>query len=117
MRTEIVYGWLFTSVLVLFVVLDAIQVHELSTIKLKVGSYSPLVFNSTCQVLTKFHKVCTKSLFSFRKKGSENTYYLSKKTTLIYVFISNKLDFRNCFLTFITLKLCTNIKNLSKSQF
>ena len=78
-RTEIVYGWLFTSVLDLFVVLNAIQLYELCTIKLKGGYYSHEVLNSTYQVLTKFHKVCTKSLFCFRKKGSEKHSVLVKR--------------------------------------
>ena len=38
-------------------------------------------------------------------------------TVMINVFIFNKLDFQNCFLSFLTLKLCMNIKSLSKSQF
>ena len=78
-RTEIVYGWLFTSVLDLFVVLNAIQLYELCTIKPKGGYYSHEVLNSTYQVLTKFHKVCTKSLFCFRKKGSEKHSVLVKR--------------------------------------
>ena len=36
---------------------------------------------------------------------------------MINVFIFNKLDFQNCFLPFLTLKQCMNIKSLSKSQF
>ena len=80
-RAEIVYGWLFTSVLDLdlFVVLNAIQLYELCTIKPKGGYYSHEVLNSTYQVLTKFHKVCTKSLFCFRKKGSEKHSVLVKR--------------------------------------
>ena len=70
------------------------------------------------QVLTKFHNVCTKSLFCFQKKRIRKTHSTCQnKATVIKVFIFNKLDFQNCFLTFLTLKLCTNIKNLSKSQF
>ena len=80
-RREIVYGWLFTSVLDLdlFVVLNAIQLYELCTIKPKGGCYSHGVLNSTYQVLTKFHKVCTKSLFCFRKKESEKHSVLVKR--------------------------------------
>ena len=53
-------------------------------------------FNSTYQVLTKFHKVCPKVYFAFGKKDQKNTQYLSKKTivTVINVFIFNKLDFQ-----------------------
>ena len=112
------YGWLFTSVLDLFVVLNAIQLYELCTIKPKGGYYSHEVLNSTYQVLTKFHKVCTKSLFCFRKKGSEKHSVLVKKrkTTVINVLIFNKLvDFQDCFLTFLT--FYEHYKSLSKSQF
>ena len=78
-RTDIVYGQLFTSVLVLFVAMNAIQLYELCTIKPKGGFYRHEVLNSTHQVLTKFHKVCTKSLFCFRKKGSEKHSVLVKR--------------------------------------
>ena len=40
------------------------------------------------------------------------------KTTAIYVFLLNKLEFSNCFFTFLTLKLFLNIiKSLSVSLF
>ena len=38
-------------------------------------------------------------------------------TAVINVFIFNKLDFQNCLLTILSLKLCMNIKSLSESQF
>ena len=44
------------------------KLYELCTIKPKGGFYSHEVLNSIYQVLTKFHKVCTKSLFCFQKK-------------------------------------------------
>ena len=75
-RTEIVLLY-FASVQVSFFVLNTIQLYEPRSIKSKGGFYTHVVFNSTYQVLTKFHKVCTKSLFSFRyKEESENTQYL-----------------------------------------
>ena len=46
----------------------------------KVGYIKHEVLNSTYQVLTKLHKVCTKSLFCFRKKGSE------KHSLLVLIF-------------------------------
>ena len=52
------------------------------------------------------------------KKISKTLSSCQKKTTGINVLIFNKLvDFQNCFLTFSTFKLFTNIKRLSKSQF
>ena len=113
------HGRLSTSVLVLFVVLYPIQLYELCTIKPEGRFYGHEVFNSTYQVLAKFQKVCTKSLFCFGKKGSEkHSLIVKKKTTVINVLIFNiKLDFQSCFLTFSTLKLYTNIKIISKSQF
>ena len=86
--------------------------YELHTIKPKGGFYRHEVFNSTYQVLTKFHKVCVKSLFCFWKKGS-----VQKKTFVIDVLIFNKLDCQNCHLTFLTFKLYTHIKSLPKLQF
>ena len=78
--------------------------YELCTIKPKGGFYARLVFNSTYQVLAKFRK--------------KNKHSVLVKTTVIYVFILNKLDFSNCFLTFLTLKLFLNIiKRLCASQF
>ena len=56
-------------------------------------------FNSTYQVLTKFHKVCTKSLFCFRKKKDQKTFSTGQeKTTVINVFIFNKRDFQRLLL-------------------
>ena len=43
-----------------------IQLYELHSIKPNGGFYMHVVFNSAYQVLTKFHKVCAKSFFSFR---------------------------------------------------
>ena len=52
---------LFTSVQVLFFVLNTIQLYnELRSIKPKGGFYTHVVFNWTYQVLTKFHKVRAK---------------------------------------------------------
>ena len=54
------------------------QLYELCIIKPKGGFYRHVVFRSAYQVLTKFHKVCIKSLFCFWKKGS-----VQKKTSII----------------------------------
>ena len=82
----------------------------------KVG-FIGMKFQFNFQVLTKFHNICTKSLFCFRKKDQKTLSTCQKKTAVINVLIFNKLDFQNCFLPFLTLKLYTNIKSLSKSQF
>ena len=101
-RTSTVY-LLFASVQVFFFVLNAIQLYEQCTIKPKGGFYSHAVFNSTFQVLTKFHKVCTKSLFCFWKKWIRKMHSVyQKKTTIINVFSLNKLNFQNCFRTFFS---------------
>ena len=65
-------------------------------------------FNSTYQVLTKFHKVCPKVYFAFGKKDQKNTQYLSKKTTVtvINVFIFNKLDFQRLLLPINFKSIC-----------
>ena len=58
------------------------QLYELCIIKPKGGFYRHVVFRSAYQVLTKFHKVCTRSLFCFRKKGSEKYSALVKRELL-----------------------------------
>ena len=113
-RTSTVY-LLFAAVQVFFFVLNAIQLYEQCTIKPKGGFYSHVVFNSTFQVLTKFHKVCTKSLFCFWKKWMRKMLSAcQKKTTVINVFSLNKLNFQNCF--FLAFQLCMKIKSLAESQ-
>ena len=83
--------------------------YELCTINPTGGFSRHEVFNSTYQVLTKFHKVCIKVCFAFGKKD--------QKTSVIDVLIFNKLDCQNCYLTFLTFKLYTHIKSLPKLQF
>ena len=58
--------------------------------------------------LQSFIKFAQKVCFAFRKKDQKNTLSTcQKKTTTIYVFIFNKFNFHNCFLTFLTLKQFT----------
>ena len=63
-QTEIIL-LLFTLVQVLFFALNTIQQYELRSFKPKGGFNTHVVFNSTYQVLKKFHKVFTKTFFSF----------------------------------------------------
>ena len=58
------------------------QLYELCIIKPKGGFCRHVVFRSAYQVLTKFHKVCTRSLFCFQKKGSEKYSALVKRELL-----------------------------------
>ena len=102
-RTDIVL-LLFTSVQVLFFVLNTIQLYELRSFKPKVGFYTHVVFNSTYQKLTKFHKVLYKTFVFLSVKGIWKTLgTCQKKTTVINVFILNNLDFQNCFLFYFQL--------------
>ena len=72
-------GRLFTSFLVLFVVLNDIQFFELCTIKLKGGFSRHEVFNSTSRYLQSSIKFVQKVCFAFGKKDQKNTQYLSKE--------------------------------------
>ena len=104
-QTEIV-SLLFTSVQVLFFVLNTFQQYELrSNKKPKGGFYTHVVFNSTYQVLTKFHKdFLKKFVFLSVQRNRKTISTFRKKTTVINVFILNKLDFQNCFLTIFIFK-------------
>ena len=114
-QTEIV-SLLFTSVQVLFFVLNTFQQYELRSIKPKGGFYTHVVFNSTYQVLTKFHKdFLKKFVFLSVQRNWKTINTFRKKTTVINVFILNKLDFQNCFLLFLSLKPCMNAKSFSES--
>ena len=93
------YGRLFTSVLILFVVLSAIQLYELCIIKSKGGFHDrDVVFSSTYQVLTKFHT--EKFVLLSDERIGKILSIFQKRITVINVFIFNKLDFQNCFLAF-----------------
>ena len=83
--------------------MNAIPLYELRTIKPKRRFYTHVVFNSTYQVLTKFLKVWTKSLFVFflsERRIRKTLRTCQKKTTAINFFILN------IFLLFLSLKLC-----------
>lgn len=55
---------------------------------------------------------------TFKALKKRDKHSVLVKTTAIYVFLLNKLEFSNCFLTFLTLKLFLNIiKSLSVSLF
>ena len=52
--------------------------------------------------LQSFIKFAQNVCFAFGKKDQKNTLSTcQKKTTTIYVFIFNKFNFQNCFLTFV----------------
>ena len=82
----------------------------------KVG-FIGMKFQFNFQVLTNSITFVQKVCFPFGKKIRKTLSTCQKKTAVINVLIFNKLDFQNCFLPFLTLKLYTNIKSLSKSQF
>lgn len=106
-RNTVQHSRLFTSVLVLFVVLNAIQLHDLCTIKPKGGFLIGNKFLLT-RYLQSFIKFLQKVCFAFRKQDQKNTQYLSKENCgplLMCLFLIMKLDPQNCFLTFLTLKL------------
>ena len=86
-------------------------------IKPKGGFYRHEVsiqFPGTYKVPKRLYK---KFVLLSEKKIRKTLSTCQKKTAVINVLIFNKLDFQNCFLPFLTLKLYTNIKSLSKSQF
>ena len=89
---------LFTSVQVLFFVLNTIQLYnELRSIKPKGGFYTHVVFKVS-------QSTCKRLVFLWVKRIWKTLSTCQKKTTAINVFIWNKLDFQNCFLTIFNLK-------------
>lgn len=112
-RNSVQHSRLFTTVLVWFVVLNAIQLYDLCTIKPKGGFLIEPGMKFSLQrtrYLQSFIKFLQKVCFAFRKQDHKNTraQYLSKENCgpfLMCLFLILKLDPQNFFLTFLTLKL------------
>ena len=97
---------LYTSVQVLFFVLNTIQLYELCTIKPKGGFYTHVVFKQfnlpvAYKVSQSLYK---KFVFLSVKRIRKTLSTCQKKTTVIDVFSLNEVDFENCFLTIFDAK-------------